>query len=255
MFLMVTSGSVQVPRRRRRPPRSCELCRRRKVKCDRKEPCNHCSSSRTNCVYNAGPVEGRITATTATTTNVQITPTTYHNSLRPLFRVDQNSDHHGAQRALSEEPLILPTPVITDSGGEWSSLSHATALAADGHDEVHELRNRINSLEQLLSIHASGSREEMPVEGTTSSARDDHLTSALLQDTPLVLHKCRLFGGSHWSNANHEVSWDLVWLLYHLTDQTQAQANSCGLERRSWLPYRWQHKATEAGNIGYSPAM
>ncbi|KAJ6780976.1 hypothetical protein PWT90_05401 [Aphanocladium album] len=39
-------------KKRRRPPLSCEQCRRRKIKCDRAEPCNHCVRSRTeSCTY------------------------------------------------------------------------------------------------------------------------------------------------------------------------------------------------------------
>lgn len=35
--------------------RSCELCRQRKVKCDRRQPCSHCTRSGQDCVYPAGP--------------------------------------------------------------------------------------------------------------------------------------------------------------------------------------------------------
>ena len=39
------------PRRRRRPALSCLECRRRKIKCDRNEPCNHCVSSQAQCNF------------------------------------------------------------------------------------------------------------------------------------------------------------------------------------------------------------
>ncbi|KAI0856853.1 hypothetical protein F4860DRAFT_387075 [Xylaria cubensis] len=39
---------------RRRLPRSCEECRRRKVKCDRNHPCSHCVLTKCRCVYNVG---------------------------------------------------------------------------------------------------------------------------------------------------------------------------------------------------------
>lgn len=35
--------------------RSCELCRQRKVKCDRQHPCSHCAKAGQNCSYPAGP--------------------------------------------------------------------------------------------------------------------------------------------------------------------------------------------------------
>lgn len=35
--------------------RSCEICRQRKVKCDRQQPCSHCARAGQDCVYPAGP--------------------------------------------------------------------------------------------------------------------------------------------------------------------------------------------------------
>ncbi|KAH2980197.1 hypothetical protein KXW58_002933 [Aspergillus fumigatus] len=41
------------PRKRRRPPKSCDPCRRRKVRCDREVPCGPCQRARTSlhCFY------------------------------------------------------------------------------------------------------------------------------------------------------------------------------------------------------------
>lgn len=41
------------PRKRRRPPKSCDPCRRRKVRCDRELPCGPCQRARTSlhCFY------------------------------------------------------------------------------------------------------------------------------------------------------------------------------------------------------------
>lgn len=48
----VTSGPP--PRKRRRPALSCEQCRKRKIKCDRNYPCNHCTQSKTVvCTYSS----------------------------------------------------------------------------------------------------------------------------------------------------------------------------------------------------------
>lgn len=38
-------------RRRRRPALSCLNCRRRKIKCDRNDPCVHCTSAKLQCKY------------------------------------------------------------------------------------------------------------------------------------------------------------------------------------------------------------
>ncbi|PWY69731.1 hypothetical protein BO70DRAFT_365661 [Aspergillus heteromorphus CBS 117.55] len=48
--------SPKSPPRRRRPPLSCTICRRRKLKCDRALPCGQCTKSKTpdQCIY-VGP--------------------------------------------------------------------------------------------------------------------------------------------------------------------------------------------------------
>lgn len=42
-----------VKRRRRRPPRSCDECRRRKIKCNRQMPCNHCTATSKHCIFSS----------------------------------------------------------------------------------------------------------------------------------------------------------------------------------------------------------
>lgn len=47
-----TNSPTEPPRKRRRPALSCFECRRRKIKCDRNYPCNHCVQSKIqNCNY------------------------------------------------------------------------------------------------------------------------------------------------------------------------------------------------------------
>ncbi len=50
----------QIPTRKANPP-SCNLCRRRKVKCDRTDPCSHCAHVGAVCVSSApsGAPRGR----------------------------------------------------------------------------------------------------------------------------------------------------------------------------------------------------
>lgn len=46
------SESSTREKRRRRPALSCEACRKRKIRCDRNVPCNHCTKSPgTVCTY------------------------------------------------------------------------------------------------------------------------------------------------------------------------------------------------------------
>ncbi|KAH8591282.1 hypothetical protein B0O99DRAFT_598148 [Bisporella sp. PMI_857] len=52
MFGQLQTESTLPIRKRRRPALSCVECRRRKIKCDRNHPCNHCKSSKIPvCTY------------------------------------------------------------------------------------------------------------------------------------------------------------------------------------------------------------
>ena len=54
--VMSESCGSHSARKRRRPALSCVECRRRKVKCDRNIPCNHCRQSKTSaCIYKEPP--------------------------------------------------------------------------------------------------------------------------------------------------------------------------------------------------------
>lgn len=54
--LQHSEAEEERPQRRRRPPLSCTVCRRRKLKCDRSFPCGQCVRSKTTdeCVF-VGP--------------------------------------------------------------------------------------------------------------------------------------------------------------------------------------------------------
>ena len=52
MFGQLVAEPTHTIRKRRRPALSCVECRRRKIKCDRNSPCNHCKQSKKAvCIY------------------------------------------------------------------------------------------------------------------------------------------------------------------------------------------------------------
>lgn len=80
------------PLRRRRPALSCLACRRRKVKCDRKDPCGQCVSSKIKCNYSSG---AQVQATTVEQDDTP--PTTLGNS--------QNHQSNSSPE-IQQDPLI-----------------------------------------------------------------------------------------------------------------------------------------------------
>ncbi|PYH46436.1 putative C6 transcription factor [Aspergillus saccharolyticus JOP 1030-1] len=121
------TSPAKSPARRRRPPLSCTICRRRKLKCDRALPCGQCVKSKTpdQCVYVG------------------------HQPSKFEARRGDNAPPEGAR-----VPTSKPSPAhgglyVFDSKRQ-SSANRITKPKARS-DELHELRNRVQFLEAALS--------------------------------------------------------------------------------------------------------
>jgi hypothetical protein len=159
---------------------SCTLCRRRKIRCDRGNPCSNCVRSKNaSCVYD--------------------NPDPPRQLLRPGERilVAQTSarDRSAASSHVSSAP------------GKSSSRA-STVTSQTSVQEVESLRNRIRELEEQLSkaSHATQPSVSTPDSNieTTSSRLSGifhiHREAGQLK-TRSVTHKRRLFGQSHWCNT------------------------------------------------------
>ncbi|CAI7639795.1 unnamed protein product [Penicillium glandicola] len=123
----------RAPQRRRRPPLSCTVCRKRKLKCDRSLPCGQCVRSKTTeqCVFvGAQPGLGS----------------------------------ESSQRRMS--PPQLPSGGVEEQSGRKSGMfvfdsklgpnSTSNRVAKRGRsDELHELRSRLRVLENSLGKSSS----------------------------------------------------------------------------------------------------
>lgn len=203
MVLRTTKSAVQTQRRRRRSPRSCEECRRRKVKCDRKEPCCHCVLSKSSCVYNTGPVQvvapWKVTNLPTHLPALNVTPP-------QASEASLSRDLSTFQQSVPDHSLTLVSPHDGGSGGGNLLSTHPSSQSLNKENELNELNRRVRTLEQLLSICAPGlavGNPERPGPQSSSNLKD---TSCLPQDKRVALNKSRLFGQTHWTNAAHEVS-------------------------------------------------
>ncbi|KAI0843665.1 putative C6 transcription factor [Hypoxylon sp. FL0890] len=179
-------------RRRRRPPVSCTLCRRRKLRCSRESPCSNCVKSRSgNCVYDNYVPHSR----------------------------DRTAEH-ASGGPYWESHYLTPTSSITSTFPSHTSRSPpraATSTAAptfagqQPSQEVESLRSQIKQLEEQMAkatrtsprppastsdcnIEAISSR----VSGTFYVHRESRSTGESQTISRSVTHKTRVFGQSHW---------------------------------------------------------
>ena len=101
------------PRKRRRPALSCFECRRRKIKCDRNQPCNQCVQSRVpRCSYDAESTppnlaSGQWSETPVASFSATNTQRRAPHPLLPQFPTPASSPRTGSN---TENPILLPRP-------------------------------------------------------------------------------------------------------------------------------------------------
>lgn len=166
----VNDGVQPNPRKRRRPAPSCQECRRRKVKCDRSEPCGYCVLSKKQCDYGHGLAQAsRIV-----------------NGHAPASQVV----HGRASIVHAHVPHATP-PQISVSAIEPSLASEASRLTGRVPDAQ-------------LTVQPSRSIARSSNLGATTNANLDNI-SAGPREGRIFLNKSRLFGQSHWTNSTLEV--------------------------------------------------
>ncbi|KAJ4159122.1 uncharacterized protein LMH87_008037 [Akanthomyces muscarius] len=190
-------------KKRRRPPLSCEQCRRRKIKCDRAFPCNHCSKSSDGggaCTYAPAhtprsrrkPPSAKAPTSPPRSRAVSLRPaagaTTAHLSIRPTARATQihTPDSEEFHRASVWQPLRPSSASRSGSNARPSAASH-------GRDEGTETRQTqraagSTTFDPGLEAHQPGN---MPRERHHSEYTPPPKGS---------ISKGRYFGQSHWMN-------------------------------------------------------
>ncbi|RKL11746.1 hypothetical protein BFJ71_g227 [Fusarium oxysporum] len=182
-------------RRRRRPAVSCDLCRKRKMRCNRGSPCSNCMRARKgDCVYENPP---------------------------PAERSTTGQDHVADTGGDFNAFLSLPTPEDlvasansglpgVSTGAASSSTGAPTPVSQSSVQELDILRNRVRQLEsQLSSTTAVPSQSHVSTPASTletSSSRlggTFHLHSqgqhvGALATPRAISHKSRFFGQSHF---------------------------------------------------------
>ncbi|OKL64711.1 hypothetical protein UA08_00524 [Talaromyces atroroseus] len=193
--------TVRAVRRRRRPPRSCVECRRRKVKCDRKEPCRHCLVLNKQCIYSdeASQSEKRAESITAPRLlpSTHFTPRQMSESVTTTRPDPSHFRHLEADRTST---LISPLSTAESQPNEVTGRFPSTA--ENKERQINALDRRVQTLERALSLSAPGSVavEKQPSSGPSGAHEARSESSSVSDKSKATLNKSRLFGPTHWTN-------------------------------------------------------
>ncbi|KAJ4242889.1 hypothetical protein NW757_011784 [Fusarium falciforme] len=184
----------RIPRRRRRPALSCIECRRRKIRCDRGQPCQHCVSAKLQCAYRFYR-EPREHTTIA---QQPLSPSTEGPSPVSLF------PQRTTPTRQADDPLSLQvtSALATEQLGS-SRLSangkNGENTPASSHDEesrIHDLLLRVQRLEDSSASN--------PLRGLSETGRTILARQSGLQNSQVILNKTRILRWSHWMGTAPE---------------------------------------------------
>ena len=192
--LMERSVQRPEPRRRRRPALSCIECRRRKIKCDRNNPCNHCVSAGSQCAYSGHgsapnaqyqPQQGRSRDPRSSSLNHAFAslPQIQRNGTASQFPED--SPHSSGSQAVT--PKTFTQDAVERDRGLPLNASQ------DVEQELLDLTRRVQALEE------SGSN-------LTHRLSDTVLTfQSGLQESHLTIEKTRISNRGLWIAMTQKV--------------------------------------------------
>ncbi|KAI0444677.1 hypothetical protein F4803DRAFT_238362 [Xylaria telfairii] len=226
----MTEYLKSVSHKRNRAAKSCEPCRSRKIKCDRRLPCRPCMRSRASllCTYKSN-----------------------HPPVSPGSQATIPREH--GNNTVGEGGALPSTPDTSWSGdlpglvGPFGVISEAPEPTASG------LSHRVRALEQLLQHPEHGSRQKGSLEdlearlskleqriGTSPSEQRPPGKSELRIKLPRPHlrpehEKTRLFGKTHWVHSldQFNILSQMQTKPYSVVDGVQAEANGAMLEAAS----------------------
>jgi hypothetical protein len=185
------STGPRLVKRRRRPPLACEQCRKRKIRCDRNVPCNHCTKSNIeSCTYAPAHVPKLRRRQRSDLSDKAVFRTHPPAHIRPSAS--------GSLVDTSDSENLSRSGILQQLAGA-AQIKPTTDLVSPPSDR-ESLLERISQLERkLANVH--------------HGQHDPHAgDSALLNSSPQLpaakgsISKTRYFGQSHWMNGASLVS-------------------------------------------------
>lgn len=204
------------PYRRRRPALSCLECRRRKLKCDRSNPCGRCVSTETQCNYRIHQEKpgARHRQTRRISSSSVPSPPAVH----PASPLSHVGPIRHTTSATCNVTASTSNRTTSDHGGRGNETLNAAASTLGPNDlsntpganeiqnptrprfvdpELHHLRERVRRLERSL-VH-------VPVHDISQAGRDVLAGESGMPDAQIILNKTRIMRWSHWVGIAKEV--------------------------------------------------
>ncbi|KAI1117644.1 hypothetical protein F5Y14DRAFT_464697 [Nemania sp. NC0429] len=220
--------SVPSKRHRRRPAKSCEPCRARKIKCDRGLPCRPCLRSRAALLC------------------------TYKSNHTPVASSGPEA-HTPPEFDLIHEGEIDSDTSERSQGGDVGSLIEPASMSHGDDAATPSLSQRIGFLEQLIQTPGHGHLQASSVKDLEARiARIEQRIGALspgsgqLDKSELRIklprphlraerEKTRMFGKTHWVHSLEQfnILAQMQSKPYAVADEPQAEANGAMLEAAS----------------------
>lgn len=168
-------------RRRRRPALSCLECRRRKIKCDREDPCGHCVSTSTQCIFKVFADGPAVSSGDSRSSTAQVAPAPSPQTLPVKVNTPaaDQSDFSFVSPA-AESPPHSSTPASPES------------TRRQGHGQDPGPRSQVSARTALRNL---------------SKTVQSILASQFgLEPGQIILNKTRTLRSSHWMGMAEEVS-------------------------------------------------
>lgn len=240
----VAGAGANPEKRRRRPPLACVACRRRKVRCDRKMPCQNCVRARrgTSCTYvpddRLEPREGfpgfhdginRPSPHRPDGVNVPMRTSSY---LSPTATNSSNNNNNNNHRGTTPTPTVAASHGSQQGDGPASASGPGLAPGNGSHQDAAALAERVRQLEQqlqqVLDSNKSGTAGSKPAQSNHATPptasqfmgdehwkiNDGKQTGHYVKSNPwdegstqVMLAKSRYLGSSHWMHGVTLVSY------------------------------------------------
>ena len=197
-----TSEGFEVPRRRRRPAKSCDQCRNRKVRCDLNQPCGPCQRARSAlaCSYREG-VRG---AQRSRIVDGDPQRSTRAGEIsapdEPLSRSPPAAPLHERQRQEAESNIDTGIKSLHDRLQflEEQSIRRQSNTQQQTLDRLLE---RLERLEQRINTIDGNSPTNLPDSSNTSEL----FVSQIPPRLRAVPEKTKFYGPSHWLHTAEKV--------------------------------------------------